>query len=139
MPRGGKRTGTPGATYSNRSDLQGGPRVLPAATVPGQPYGAQAEQKRSMAAVPMASGAIPSEQSATPPVPEFTGHDPSVPSPGSLPPLDAPTERPHESVMTGAYNREPSMRPSDVLAQLAPADLNGEIADLLAFARQMGM
>ncbi len=82
MPSGGPRQGQPGKAYPNRSDMNAN-RALPKQTVPGQQYGKQAEQARSMAAVPMA-----------PP--------PSPVAPGSLPALDAPTMRPDEPVTAGA-------------------------------------
>lgn len=129
MPRSGK-------SYPNRSDL----RALPKTTVPGQPYGAQAAQKAAMAAVPMANGALPTAEPAGPTMPDFTGHHPDVPSPGSLPPLDAPTARPDEHILTGLQAPRPVMtRPSQVLEALAPHDVNGELADLLNYARQMGL
>ena len=41
MPRGGRRTGTPGASYSNRTDL-----AVPAMAAKGQQYGAAGAQRR---------------------------------------------------------------------------------------------
>jgi hypothetical protein len=89
--------------------------------------------------MPMASGALPTPQTSGPPLPELTGHHPDAPSPGSLPPLDAPTARPDEHILTGVNAAPPTLRPSEILAQLAPHDINGEIADLLTYAQQMGL
>jgi hypothetical protein len=47
--------------------------------------------------MPMASGALPDP--TMPPI--VDGHHPSVPSPGSLPPLDSPTDHPDEHLMAG--------------------------------------
>lgn len=76
MPRGGKRSGTPGVAYGNRSDLNQAPR---AAT--GQTYGEAGKQ-------------LASQQVA--PLPETS---PSLTLP---PPIDRPSERPGEPVTSGA-------------------------------------
>jgi hypothetical protein len=77
MPRGGERQGVPGAQYPQRSDLQANPRTG------GKPstYGNAKRQ---------------SQVSATPDAKQYTG-----PPPGSLIPLDAPSERPDEPVTAG--------------------------------------
>ena len=79
--RGGKRVGTPGTTYGNRSDLQQAVRAAP-----GQPYGAAAQQLQAQQAVPL---------SQTPPVPPPA--DPTA----ALPALTGPTQRPNEPVTHG--------------------------------------
>lgn len=73
MPRGGPRSGKPGAQYSNRSDLQNAPRLAPTAEK-GQPYGVAGQQLAAQSALPM----------APPPIP-----------------LSAPTTRPNEPVQSG--------------------------------------
>lgn len=75
MPRGGPRSGRPGGSYSNRSDLQNGPRLAPAAAK-GQPYGEAGAQLASQAQIPLAP--------PTPPIP-----------------LSAPSTRPNEPVQAG--------------------------------------
>ena len=105
MARGGKRVGTVGRGYSNRSDLQRGPRkpdtprVAPASS--SQPHGTQAAQLRSLQALPSAPAA-PVEVNAPPA--NGTGAAPPAPegiAPGSLPALDRPTERAGEPLTAG--------------------------------------
>jgi hypothetical protein len=123
VSRGGKRAGTPGTRYSNRTDLPGsvkGPagqvmtpgKPLPIATATGQPYGAAGAQRAAQSALPMSApvdGVSPPGGSPTPGVPS-PPPPASVPSfglpdgalqPGELPPLHAPTDRPDEHLMTG--------------------------------------
>lgn len=112
MPRGGSRTGTPGKAYGNRSDLNANPRQLPVARIPGQPYGAQADQVRAQQAIPVVS---------SPPV------GPSVPSsaapaqPTPLTPLGAPTKRPNEPVTAGSPSG-PGPGPDPMSATPSTAD-----------------
>lgn len=82
MPRGGRRQGKPGVSYSNRSDLN----AQPVRTAPGQAYGKQAEQARAQAAMPLAQtpaippggGAAPGGSGTPPPVPLGGLYDPSM-------------------------------------------------------------
>ena len=118
--RGGRRTGTPGKAYGNRTDLNAA--ALPVTTAPGQEYGAQTAQANAQRAVPMASGDITAPGAASPvsapggtpqgqPSPvsaglagllDGSGALPAgMPAPGSLPPLNAPSDRPDEHLMTG--------------------------------------
>lgn len=76
MPPGGERTGRPGTAYPNRGDLTG-KRV----------YGDGRTQEAVRTATP---NTAPSQNVPTGP-----------PPPGSLVPLNAPTERPGEPVTTG--------------------------------------
>lgn len=97
MPRGrgGKRTGTPGSAYGNRTDLnRGGP--LPMSAVKGQPYGANKAQMDSQRAVPMGTPALPGGGQPMPALP------PGTPGPGSMGDLFAPSVNPQEDVMSGA-------------------------------------
>lgn len=73
MPRGGPRSGRPGAQYSNRSDLQSAPRLAPQANA-GQPYGTAKAQEDAQTQMPM----------GPPPTP-----------------INAPTSRPQEPVQSG--------------------------------------
>lgn len=86
--RGGKRTGKPGATYGNRTDMQQAPRA-----VPGQTYGKATQQLEAQRAMPLPA--------APPPA---VGGAPARPGPAPRPmptPLDAPTERPAEPLTAG--------------------------------------
>jgi hypothetical protein len=92
-PRGGKRSGKPGAQYANRSDLRA-PGAPDIPKVPqGQPYGAAGQQTQALAAAP-AQGppGVP-----TPPSPA-----PGGPPPGSFGDFGRPTERPNEPITHGA-------------------------------------
>ena len=103
---GGKRVGTPGVAYSNRSDLnKPQPHTIAQSVPTGQEYGKAAQEKASLAAIPMASGPIgvgaaqgPQAQGVPDPTqaPAYTG-----PTPGSLPDLFGPTNNPNEHFMTG--------------------------------------
>ena len=81
--------------YPNRTDLQNRAQKVARQVAKGQTYGKATEQLESQRAVPMASGDVMSPEQpvaeAAPPV-----------LPGSLGPLDRPTERPDEPVTTGA-------------------------------------
>lgn len=97
MPRGGPRSGRPGAQYSNRSDLQAAPRLAPVANQ-GQSYGTAKSQLDAQSQVPM----------APPPIP-----------------LSAPTARPNEPVQAGLQSGpgpgpsvNPAATPDPVEAQL---------------------
>ena len=90
MPRGGARQGKAGQAYSNRSDLN--PALKPQAIQGGQ-YGSVSAQIASQKAVPMASAPLPTSPVGQQPFPAA----PQAP----LTPLDAPTQRPDEHLMTG--------------------------------------
>lgn len=75
MPRGGARNGKPGASYSNRSDLN-----QPVRTTQNQPYGQAGQQQAAQRAIPL---------------PQTSG---VMPQPA---PLDAPTARPQEPLTAG--------------------------------------
>lgn len=79
MSRGGKRSGTPGKTYANRSDLN---------TPTGQIYGDKVAMKERMDAVPIQPAPTPTPAPVSAPI---------VPPP----PLDRPTERPMEPITAG--------------------------------------
>lgn len=103
MPRGGTRQGTPGRSYANRTDLQV-VKPLPIQTATGQQYGKAAEQRAAQRAIPM--GRPPTDAVPTAPAaPATGGPGASSPAPGPLPgtltPLDAPTQRPNEPFTAG--------------------------------------
>jgi hypothetical protein len=99
MPRGGPRSGRPGAQYSNRSDLQSAPRLAPAANV-DQPYGTAKAQLDTQAQMPM----------GPPPVP-----------------LNAPTARPSEPVQSG-LSLGPGAGPDSIPALAPPDSIDPDIA-----------
>ena len=108
MPRGGRRDGAPGKSYSNRKDLNGAPSMPNVA--PGQTYGARAEQQAAQRAIPV--GPPPRSATPAPPAPPAGGAGGaggglaallgggSGPMPGDIR-LDAPSERPAEPVTAG--------------------------------------
>lgn len=94
--RGGRRTGTVGKAYSNRSDLNG--VKLPAASAPGQAYGAGKAQEDAQRAVPMGTPEVAGQQAWTP----AQGRPEGMAAPGSLGDLFAESARPDEPVTNGA-------------------------------------
>lgn len=131
-PRSGVRAGEPGQAYGNRSDLNAN-RSLPVTTVPGQTYGAQVQQQNAQRMVPMARPPMPQMPSSGgngSPAPQSpgAGGQPFLP-PGSLTPLDAPSQRPNEPVTHGA-RLGPGAGP-EILPQGANAMGNGVMSSLL--------
>lgn len=97
MPRGGKRTGTPGKSYSNRSDL-----AVPMSAASGQAYGAKAEQMAAQRAIPIARPATDAVPQGGPPSAAPAGPPgPPMPQPGQVTSLGAPSMRPDEPVTAG--------------------------------------
>lgn len=87
MPSGGRRTGTPGVQYPNRTDL-------PNAVGPSEQYGERVAQERALRAVPIGA---PSGQ------PALAENGPGAGGVvESLPAVDAPTGRPSEPLTAGA-------------------------------------
>jgi hypothetical protein len=85
VARGGRRQGKPGKAYPNRTDLNG------PTTIPGQEYGAQAEQLRSQQAVPVQQA--PGDLAAL-----LAG----APRPDQVPSLlSEPSARPNEPLTAG--------------------------------------
>lgn len=85
MPRGGRRTGTPGKSYPNRSDLT----AQPVRTAPGQPYGQAGQQAAAQQQIPLPQTSSPVPAPNAPIVP---------PAPGML---TGPSLRPGEPVTAG--------------------------------------
>lgn len=113
MPRGGRRSGTPGAQYGNRSDLQQGPRPMPPTAAPGQTYGVAAAQVRAQQAVPVGPTPTPTVPAAPSPAAP-TGTAPIIP-------LDAPTMRPNEPVTAGSPSGPgPGPAPPTTLGPASP-------------------
>lgn len=96
MARGGRRTGTPGTAYSNRTDLNANSGALPIQTPPSAEYGQSATLRRSQQAVPMANPQAPPPPAGSPSAPTA----PVIPPGGFGDPL-RPTDRPDEHVMAG--------------------------------------
>ena len=144
MPRGGKRDGTQGKGYQNRTDLGGqnvvGPQPtatgkVPIQTAPNQAQGQATAQRTAQQVVPM--GGTPSMPMQAP--------QPSAP----LTSLFAPTANPNEPVTAGvdmgpgagsAVLGLGQMRAklSDSLAQMLAFDPTGEIAVLYQEALSQG-
>jgi hypothetical protein len=101
VPRGGRRTGTPGTAYQNRTDLN---RPAAPQAAPGQQYGRRAEQMAAQRAMPIAPPPTDAVPTASPPgAPPATQRlsAPPGPLPGQVVPLDAPSSRPGEPVTAG--------------------------------------
>jgi hypothetical protein len=101
VPRGGRRSGTPGALYPNRSDLR-----QPIQVASGQTYGMRAEQVAAQRAIPLAGATpVPPPAAGSPPDAGTRAGQVSAAPPGPLPgqlvPLDAPSQRPDEPVTAG--------------------------------------
>ncbi len=86
---GGPRTGTPGSSYSNRTDLPGKP-TQPVTVASGQQYGSRQAQVDAQRAVPLPAA-------APPPAPQAAG----TVTAGPITPLDAPTALPNQPVTHG--------------------------------------
>lgn len=167
MPRGGKRSGSPGA-YPNRSDLN---TAVPIRATTGQQYGQAGQQLAAQHALPMApaptpntapisgivppGGASPASAGAAPQGPPLGGA-PSPPPPAPIPPgglgaLTSPSTRPGEPVTHGAPvgpGAGPEALPqtinvnngsiSQLLSQIAANTNSPAIIKLAQQARQYG-
>ncbi len=134
MPRGGRRQGTPGKAYGNRSDLN-----QPVTVAAGQPYGERRAQEAAQKAIPLP---------AAPPVPA----PPPPPAPGSFGAFTRPTEFPNEPLTAGmpigpgpgpeAMAGIAGLSADDqVLAELKGmyrASPNRDLARLIAYAERRG-
>ena len=92
MPRGGRRQGTPGRAYPQRTDLNADRRSLPVQAPRGLGYGERKQLEDAQRAIPLAS----------PPSAQRTSASPSAAGPMPLPSLTAPTSRPTEPLTAGA-------------------------------------
>jgi len=94
LPRGGKRQGSVGTAYSNRTDLN---PVKPPTLVPtGQPYGQRQALVQSQQTLPVAPAGT---TAAGPAPPEPIGQAPQPPV--EPPAFHRPTDRPGEPITTG--------------------------------------
>lgn len=127
---GGVRQGIPGGDYSNRADMQQGPRA-----VPGQTYGQAGAQIAAQQAVPLPRQAPPGAGAGSSPgAPSSTG--------APLTPMDAPTQRPDEPLTAGiAGGAGPGpeilagsqMDPVDEIRAMFAANPNDDTRRLLAY------
>lgn len=122
--RGGRREGTPGQAYGNRTDLNANRQAVTAAT--GQAYGARGAQEAAQRAVPLPAPppvqAAPAPQAARPP----------APAPGTLGAFNRPTDYPTEP-LTAGLPVGPGAGPEAVRTGANP---NGDVeAQLLALYR----
>ena len=127
MPRtgkGGKREGTAGTAYANRTDLNNrGPQ--PVTTSPGEPYGQRTMLADAQKAIPM--GGTPQPAGGT-----TSGTTPQAPTPhvapGSLPWMHE-SERPWEN-----SGDKPAVQSSTPLLTAPPLRPTDRLADALAQA-----
>jgi hypothetical protein len=114
MARGGRRSGKPGANYSNRSDLQNAPRLAPTAQT-GQPYGTAGQQLDAQSVLPMAPPPISLSAPTTRPNEPVTSGLPTGPGPGP-------------EVLSNAQSPDPTIAELRALYALYP---NRELAEIL--------
>lgn len=86
MPRGGRRSGTPGKAYGNRTDLH-----QPVRTAPSESYGQAKQSADAQKAMPLPNNQV---------LPGVTAAPPQM-LPGELGAFDRPTDRPGEPVTSG--------------------------------------
>lgn len=92
MPRGGRRSGTAGKAYPNRSDMRPGP----IAVAPSQTYGDGVAQAAAQQAIPVPTASPTHPPASAPgqaPPPQMAPPDPGL--------LTQPTTRPNEPVTAG--------------------------------------
>lgn len=134
--RGGKRNGTQGKAYANRTDLTT-PSQLPATAPTGQPYGAAGAQLSAQKTVPMANAPLSS-------APQGQAPQSQGPLPGSMGSMFDPTQRPDEHLMTGVGQAPPVLAPDITASTLAllntlganVSDQVGQIRSYLALKSQ---
>jgi hypothetical protein len=148
MPRtgkGGSRQGTPGKLYPNRTDLSARKPLAPVAPS-GQPYGVRGAQISTQRILPAGAPGttVPSPPAPNDPAPSGSGGpgggglaallgalNPTAGiGPGSLPPLDRPTERPNEPLTHGSPSG-PGAGP-EVLGLPTPSQNLGQLLNSLA-------
>lgn len=117
MARGGRRSGQPGQSYGNRTDLNAAPRLAPTAQQ-SQPYGVAGDQLKSQQSLPMAPPpAIPISAPTNRPNEPVQSGLPIGPGPGpsaaALPSID-----PVETTLRGLYAAYPNQDLADLLEEL---------------------
>ncbi len=150
MGRGGKRSGTPGKGYANRTDLNTN-RTLPLSAPSGLPYGENKALLNDQRSLPMASGTVPAPTQASESGPPSGSPPPhtAAPVPGSKPFL-RPSENPGEPVTSGlpigpgpgpealSLNTGASGNLSAMLTQAAAASPSPALAALASQAAALG-
>ena len=96
MPRGGRRAGTPGKAYSNRTDLNG-PQPVANFAGPKVPYGTGAELTRSQQQMPVSGPQAPGPTQGPAPA----GPSMQTPNPGQWGAFNRASERPDEPLTHG--------------------------------------
>src|SRR5882724_3864847 len=94
MARGGRRAGTPGTAYKNRSDLQA------VRVAPGEPYGVAQQLENAQRTIPLSNSAnqLPSAPVSSPQAPAGTG---GTPFPAGQQDFARPSEQPDVPVTAG--------------------------------------
>lgn len=149
---GGARTGTPGKSYSNRTDLN-----QPVKTAPGQAYGQASAQATSQAAVPLPNNAgqlaamTQSAQQTQQQQAPVAGESPQQPSaaPGDLGAFNRPSENPNQPVTHGspsgpgagpeALGPTPGPNIAQTIAQIAQSTGNQSLMALAQRAQSQAL
>lgn len=114
MARGGRRSGVQGQAYSNRTDLNSGPRID---ALRGQPYGEAGAQIASQQALPMAPPPIPLTAPTNRPNEPIQAGLPIGPGPG--PEAAAiPSPDPVEMTLRGLYEMYPNRDLAELLEDI---------------------
>lgn len=121
MPHGGRRRGRPGVAYSNRTDLNSGPRTQPVTAAPSTRYGERVALEDAQRAVPVAPSPV-----ATPPGAGIGGA-------GAEPAVHRSPRRPHRQPQRTPHRRH-RHRPGLGSEALGPPDVPD---DLTAWARAL--
>lgn len=140
MPRGGKRTGTEGASYTNRSDLN----TQPVRVAPSKQYGQGVQQEAAQKIIPLPNTAgLPAPGGAPAPTPM-----PPAPLPGDHGVFNRATEMPTQPVTAGlpfgdgpgpeALGMPPRPKVSQTIAQIAQMANDPELLQLAQRAQQQG-
>ena len=105
MPRGGRRAGTPGKAYANRTDLNG-PQAPANYAGPSVPYGTGAELTRAQQQVPVSGPQPPGPTQGPAPA----GPSMQVPNPGTWGDFTRDSEHP-DRPLTHGLSRGPGAGP----------------------------
>lgn len=137
MARGGRRQGTPGTAYPQRTDLQ-----MPATAPTGLPYGEHQQLVDDQRKVPVATPPAPAPQ-----MPAAQPQGQPFSPPGAQPFL-RPTERPTEPVTAGlpvgpgpgpeVLGPTQTVSVGDVLHQAAQQSGSNALAQLAGAAQRLG-
>lgn len=137
MARGGRRNGTVGTAYKNRTDLNT-PKVpsIPN-TPPSAQYGESTRLQAAQKAVPM--GPPPSAPGTPPPGPGGgAAESPQSMQAGGLGAFDRPTERPNEPVTAGIASGPGAGPPPQNTVPSTVSDLLGMLASQRGVSPEIG-